>query len=93
MLLSDIHSRQPGKLRLWHHSDLGGLSAVRYIQNQQAALLLRARDEGLPMPAGAILLTPELAGVPRKMLGEPVANLAAEPQAIVDALDFVFTGI
>ena len=39
------------------------------------------------------LLTPELAGVPRKMLGEPVANLAAERQAIVDALDFVFTGI
>jgi toxin CcdB len=39
------------------------------------------------------LLTPELAGVPRKILGEPVANLAAERQAIVDALDFVFTGI
>jgi acetyl esterase/lipase len=28
--------------------------------NLAAALLLRARDEGLPMPAGAILLTPEL---------------------------------
>jgi len=28
--------------------------------NLAAALLLRARDEGLPMPAGALLLTPEL---------------------------------
>jgi acetyl esterase/lipase len=28
--------------------------------NLAAALLLRARDEGLPMPAGAVLLTPEL---------------------------------
>ena len=28
--------------------------------NLAAALLLRARDEGMPMPAGAILLTPEL---------------------------------
>ena len=28
--------------------------------NLAAALLLRAKDEGLPMPAGAILLTPEL---------------------------------
>lgn len=28
--------------------------------NLAAALLLRARDEGLPMPAGAILLTPEV---------------------------------
>ena len=28
--------------------------------NLAAALLLRARNEGLPMPAGALLLTPEL---------------------------------
>ncbi len=28
--------------------------------NLAAALLLRAKDEGMPMPAGAILLTPEL---------------------------------
>jgi acetyl esterase/lipase len=28
--------------------------------NLASALLLRARDEGLPMPAGALLLTPEL---------------------------------
>lgn len=39
------------------------------------------------------LLTPELAGVPRKVLGEPVANLAAERRTIVEALDLVFTGI
>lgn len=39
------------------------------------------------------LLTPELAGVPRKALGEPVGNLSAERHAIIDALDLVFTGI
>jgi toxin CcdB len=39
------------------------------------------------------LLTPELAGVPRKALGEPVSNLSAERHAIIDALDLVFTGI
>jgi acetyl esterase/lipase len=36
---------------------VGGASAGG---NLAAALILRARDEGLPMPAGAILLTPEL---------------------------------
>jgi len=40
-----------------------------------------------------LLLTPELAGVPRKVLGDPVANLAAERRAIIAALDVVFTGI
>ena len=39
------------------------------------------------------LLTPQLAGVPRKALGEPVTSLAAERRAIIDALDLVFTGI
>ena len=36
---------------------VGGMSAGG---NLAAALLLRARDEGLPLPAGAVLLTPEL---------------------------------
>jgi monoterpene epsilon-lactone hydrolase len=36
---------------------VGGGSAGAYFA---AALLLRARDEGLPMPAGAVLLTPKL---------------------------------
>jgi toxin CcdB len=40
-----------------------------------------------------VMLTPELAGVPRKALGERVANLASERQAIIAALDLVFTGI
>ncbi|OGA65481.1 MAG: plasmid maintenance protein CcdB [Betaproteobacteria bacterium RIFCSPLOWO2_12_FULL_65_14] len=39
------------------------------------------------------MLTPELAGVSRKLLGERVASLAGERQAIVAALDLVFTGI
>src|SRR4051794_5715676 len=39
------------------------------------------------------LLAQELAGVPRKALGEPVANLAAERRAVIEALDLVFTGI
>lgn len=40
-----------------------------------------------------IMLTPELAGVPRKSLGERVASLAEERAAIIAALDVVFTGI
>jgi monoterpene epsilon-lactone hydrolase len=36
---------------------VGGLSAGG---NLAAATILRARDEGLPLPAGAVLLTPEL---------------------------------
>jgi toxin CcdB len=39
------------------------------------------------------LLTPELAGVPLKILGEPVANLAAERRSIIEALDLLFTGV
>ena len=37
--------------------------------------------------------TPELAGVPRKNLGEPLDNLSSERNAIIAALDLVFTGI
>jgi toxin CcdB len=40
-----------------------------------------------------LMLTPELAGVPRKALGEVVANLASERAAIVAALDLALTGI
>lgn len=36
------------------------VSGVSAGGNVAAALLLRARDEGLPMPAGALLLTPEV---------------------------------
>lgn len=40
-----------------------------------------------------LMLTPELAGVPRRVLGEQVANLAAESSTIVAALDLAITGI
>lgn len=40
-----------------------------------------------------LMLTPELAGVSRKALGERVANLAAERAAIIAALDLALTGI
>ena len=39
------------------------------------------------------MLTPELAGVPGKLLGGPVANLAAGRSAIIAALDLLITGI
>jgi hypothetical protein len=39
------------------------------------------------------MLTPELAGISRKALGEQVTSLAGERQAIVAALNLVFTGI
>ena len=40
-----------------------------------------------------LMLTPELAGVPRKILGERVASLASERRAIIGALDLAFSGI
>jgi toxin CcdB len=40
-----------------------------------------------------LMLTPELAGVERRILGEKVANLANHRQAIIGALDLLFTGI
>jgi len=40
-----------------------------------------------------LMLTPELAGVAGKTLGERVGSLARERQAIIAALDLVFTGI
>ena len=40
-----------------------------------------------------VMLTQELAGVPRKALGELAGNLASERGQIIAALDFVFTGI
>ncbi len=40
-----------------------------------------------------LMLTPELAGVARKLLGDRVAGLAHERRAIIAALDLVFTGI
>ena len=40
-----------------------------------------------------LMLTPELAGVSRKALGERVTNLTAERAAIIAALDLVLTGI
>jgi len=40
-----------------------------------------------------LMLTPELAGVSRKALGERVSNLAHERSSIIAALDLVFTGI
>ena len=39
------------------------------------------------------MLTPELAGVSRKILGERVGNLSHERYSIVAALDLLITGI
>ncbi len=46
-----LDSHEPGNVVV------GGMSAGG---NLAAALVLRARDEGLPMPAGVVLLTPEV---------------------------------
>ena len=40
-----------------------------------------------------VMLTPELAGVPAKALGERIGSLSAERATIIAALDMVFTGI
>jgi toxin CcdB len=40
-----------------------------------------------------LMLAPEMAGVPRKALGEHVGNLASHRRAIIGALDLVLTGV
>jgi toxin CcdB len=40
-----------------------------------------------------VLLTPQLAGISAKELGPPIADLSHDRQAIVAALDLLFTGI
>lgn len=40
-----------------------------------------------------ILVTPQLAGIASKELGPPIADLSADRQAIIAALDCLFTGI
>ena len=40
-----------------------------------------------------VMLTQEMAGIPRKALGELAANLAGERGQIIAALDFAFTGV
>lgn len=40
-----------------------------------------------------VLMTPQLAGISRKELGEAVAALASDRDAIIAALDFLITGI
>ena len=39
-----------------------------------------------------VLLTQELAGIPRKALGQRVGNLSSERREIIAALDFAITG-
>lgn len=39
-----------------------------------------------------VMLTQELAGIPRKALGERAGSLASERGEIIAALDFAFTG-
>jgi len=38
-------------------------------------------------------VTPQLAGVSKKLLGEAVTNLTARRNEIIGALDFLITGI
>jgi toxin CcdB len=40
-----------------------------------------------------VLVTPELAGVPRKALGAPVTNMEAQRSAVMAALDLLISGI
>lgn len=43
--------------------------------------------------ARVVMSTAELAGVPAKLLGEPVASLAAERAAILTAIDVLWSGV
>jgi len=40
-----------------------------------------------------VVVTPQLAGIARKELGPPVADLSPQRQSFITALDLLFTGI
>jgi toxin CcdB len=40
-----------------------------------------------------VMLTPQLAGISKRDMGEPIANLTAERVQIIAALDLLLTGI
>jgi toxin CcdB len=40
-----------------------------------------------------VMMTPQLAGIPRKLLGAVVANLTSKRDEIIAALDLLITGI
>lgn len=68
--------------------------AVRRLPQSQSGKPAERLNPALQVEGRKLyLLTPELAGVPHKILGERVANLAAERRAIIEALDLLFTGI
>ncbi len=40
-----------------------------------------------------VMMTPQLAGIPKKLLGVPVADLSSKRAEIISALDLLITGI
>jgi len=40
-----------------------------------------------------VMMTPQLAGIPKKLLGAPVADISAKRDEIISALDLLITGI
>jgi toxin CcdB len=80
-------------------SDLLALLATRIVVPLCKPELLSGKPAERLNPAFQVegrkllMLTPEIAGVSRKALGERVASLAAERAAIIAALDVAITGI
>jgi toxin CcdB len=80
-------------------SDLLADLATRVVIPLCPAALLAGRLVKTLMPVvdvtgdGYALLTPQLAGIPRKQLGEAVGSLAASRGEIIAALDLLLTGI
>ena len=66
------------------------LGRVELLANQAIGRLTPRLEIG---GESVILLTPELAGVPTSVLGRRVAVLSNQRTAILDALDFLVTGV
>lgn len=79
-------------------SDLLGILSTRVV-----APLVRATEMGKVAKTlnpqfeiegiSVVMSTPEIAGVPRRVLGEKIASLQHRREEIIAALDLLFTGI
>lgn len=54
--------------------------------------ILRLNPELMVEQEMLIALTQDIASIPRRLLAHPIANLSAQREEILAALDFLFTG-
>lgn len=94
----DLTGREEIPYLLDVQSDLLGSLSTRVVVPLVAKrfagnVALRLNPQFRIRNVAVVMSTPELAGIPAKMLSKNVTNLASKRDEIIGALDMVFTGI